>query len=263
MKFFRVAIRLAAFAMVSAMFTLLLLAGGGVLALFGRSKLRWRRFNQMSWGRWAARAIGMRVHVSGEPPRPPYFLVANHLSYVDIIAFSACLDCVFVSRGDVGNWPGIGWMARTGGTIFLNRENIHDIPRVIGTINRTLDAEMGVLLFPEGTSTKGDSVWPFKPSLLEPAARAGYPVSYAAITYRTPPAEPPAHLAVCWWGEMTLTPHLLELLRLRRFDCFITFGDHAIQADDRKVLAKSLWRAVNDIFDPVVQNNESNQEKER
>jgi 1-acyl-sn-glycerol-3-phosphate acyltransferase len=260
-KFVRVGIRLALFALVSAVCYLLLVAVRPLIALAGGSTARWRRFNQMNWGRWSARVLGMRLHVTGDAPRAPYFLVSNHLSYVDIIAFSACLDCVFVSRGDVANWPGIGRLARGGDTIFLNRENIHDIPRVIAAINRILDQGLGVLLFPEGTSTKGDSVWSFKPSLLEPAARAGYPVSYAAITYRTPETEPPAHMAVCWWGEMTFAPHLLGLLKLRRFDCYIAFGDHAIQADDRKVLAKSLHEAVQARFVPVT-TTASNEEKE-
>jgi hypothetical protein len=67
-------------------------------------------------------------------------------------------------------------------------------------------------------------------------------------------------MAVCWWGDMTFTPHLLELLKLSRFEALITFGSHAIQADDRKLLAKSLWHAVNEQFVPVV--NGSNHEKE-
>ncbi len=262
MKRLRVAIRLAAFAVVSAVFYLLLVAGRALLALVGSPAWRWRKFVQINWARWIARIIGMRVRVSGEPPRPPYFLVSNHLSYVDIIAYSACLDCVFVSRGDIAHWPGIGRLARGGGTIFLDRENVLDIPRVIGLINRKLDQGLGVLLFPEGTSTKGDSVRAFRPSLLEPAARAAYPVSYASISYRTPHTEPSAHRVVCWWGDMTFKPHLIALLKVRRFDCFITFGDHAIQADDRKVLAKSLWRAVNAQFVPVVEPEGSNQEKE-
>jgi 1-acyl-sn-glycerol-3-phosphate acyltransferase len=196
--------------------------------------------------------MGMRVVTAGEPPRPPFLLVSNHLSYVDIIAYAARLGCVFISRGDVADWPGIGLVARGVGTIFINREKLQDIPRVIREINHALDEGLGVVLFPEGGSGAGDRVLPFHPSLLEPAAKANYPVSYAAISYRTGPDEPPAYLTINWWEDVTFGRHVRELLKLSGFEAFITFGSHAIRSDDRKALAKSLWSAVNDQFVPMV-----------
>jgi 1-acyl-sn-glycerol-3-phosphate acyltransferase len=194
----------------------------------------------------------MRIVTVGDPPRPPFFLVTNHLSYVDIIAYAACLGCVFISRGDVADWPGIGSLARGVGTIFINREKLQDIPRVIGEINQALNEGLGVVLFPEGGSGAGDRVLPFHPSLLDPAAKANYPVSYAAISYLTGPDEPPAYLAINWWEDVTFAQHARELLKLSRFEAVITFGSHAIRSDDRKALAKSLWSAVNDQFVPMV-----------
>lgn len=94
---------------------------------------------------------------------------------------------------------------------------------------------------------------PFSPALLEPAARSGYPVSYASITYKTPENEPPAHAVACWWGDMDFVPHLLKLLLVSKFEATIVFGEDAIQADDRKLLARSLWNAVNDHFIPVIE----------
>jgi 1-acyl-sn-glycerol-3-phosphate acyltransferase len=260
MRRVRVALRLAAYVLASATFYLLWVAGKGLLSLFRLSKRRWRKFVLRGWARSIAWIIGMRIDVQGEAPQPPFFLVSNHLSYIDIIAYAAVLDCVFISRHDIVDWPGMGRLAQSIGTIFIDRQHFHDIPRVVALIDRTLAEGYGVILFPEGTSTKGDTVLPFKPSLLEPAARAGYPVSFSSISYHTRPGEAPAHMAVCWWGDMTFTPHLLELLKLSRFEALITFGSHAIQADDRKLLAKSLWHAVNEQFVPVV--NGSNHEKE-
>ena len=252
MKLFRVATRFAAFACASAFFYLFFVAGKAVLLLFPRRRLWWRKIILNSWARTLALIIRMKVEVSGQPPRPPFFLVSNHLSYVDIIAYASLLDCVFVSRADIADWPGIGLLARVVGTIFINRQSIHDIPRVIGLVNQKLDDGLGVILFPEGTSTIGEGVLPFKPSLLEPAARATYPVSYASISYRTPASERPASDIVCWWGDADFIPHLIDLLKVPRFEAFIMFGDHAIQADDRKVLARNLWQAVNNQFIPMV-----------
>ena len=134
-----------------------------------------------------------------------------------------------------------------------------DIPRVISLIDETLAKGLGVILFPEGTSTMGNAIRPFSPALLEPAARAAYPVSYAAIRYATPPSEPPAHAAVCWWGDRDFVPHFLKLLMVSRFDATIVFGEEAIQADDRKVLAKALRDAVGQKFTPVVNLSQANQ----
>jgi 1-acyl-sn-glycerol-3-phosphate acyltransferase len=194
----------------------------------------------------------MRIVTIGKPPRPPFFLVSNHLSYLDIIAYAARLGCVFIARREIANWPGIGFLAASVGTIFINREKSQGILRVIGEINRTLDEGLGVVLFPEGTSGAGDRVLPFHPSLLDPAAKANYPVSYAAIRYRTRPDETPAYRAINWWEDVTFGRHARELLKLSSFQAFITFGSHAIRSDDRKALAKSLWSDVNDQFVPMV-----------
>jgi 1-acyl-sn-glycerol-3-phosphate acyltransferase len=266
MKLFRVTIRIPALILVSAFWYLLWVVGKlstGLLPKSGRSvRRRWRKIALGGWGRSLAAIMGMRIKTTGQPPQPPFLLVSNHLSYVDIIAYASCLECVFVSRGDVANWPGVGLLSRSIGTIFINREKMQDIPRVIGEMNAALDAGQGVILFPEGTSGAGDRILPFHPSLLDPAAKANYPVSYASIQYQTPPDEPPAYMAVSWWGDMTFAPHFLDLLKLSGFDSFITFGTHAIRSDDRKTLAKSLWGAVNEQFSPMVDSSLVRGEKE-
>lgn len=256
MKLLRVIIRIPALILASIFWDSLWLIGKYLTAPFKQAgrpiRRQWRKITLNGWGRSCAAILGMRVKTIGPPPRPPFFLISNHLSYVDIIAFAACLNCVFISRNDISSWPLVGFLARTIDTIFINREKLHAIPRVIAEINKVLDEGLGVILFPEGTSGAGDKVLPFHASLLDPAAKANYPVSFASISYRTRPGETPAYLAVSWWGDMTFAPHVKELLKLSRFDAFITFGSHAIGSDDRKALAKNLWSAVNDQFVPMV-----------
>ncbi len=110
----------------------------------------------------------------------------------------------------------------------------------------------GIIVFAEATSSPGNTVLPFRPALLEWAARTGYPVHHASVSYRTPAGSPPAHLSVCWWGDMTLGPHLLGLCRLPRIEATIRFGADPIVERDRKLLAERLQRAVAEQFTPVV-----------
>ncbi len=151
----------------------------------------------------------------------------------------------------------MGWLAGGAGTSFIDRKNFQDSPRVIGLIDEALGEGSGVVLFPEGTSSMGETILPFSPALLEPAARAGYPVSYAAINYETPLNEPPAHAAIGWWGDMEFAPHFWKLLLMSNFRATICYGEDAIHADDRKVLSKSLWRATIQQFVPMVHSSPS------
>lgn len=256
-RILRAAIRLAALIAATIVMQTTWLAGRQVFPRHGRARRWTRKFAMTWWAKLLAMIIGMRIRIEGKPPRPPFFLVANHLSYIDIITIASHLECNFVAKNDIAGWPGMGALASGVGTIFIDRKNFLDIPRVIRLINESLDEGLGVVLFPEGTSTMGDKIMPFSPALLEPAARAGYPVSYASISYRTPPHEPPAHAAVCWWGDMDFAPHFLKLLLMSKFEATVTYGEDAIMADDRKLLAKSLWNAVNGQFHPVIHQSRS------
>lgn len=261
MRVIRAAIRIVALIIATVFFQTTWLVGKQLLPGTSRMRRWLRKSILVYWAKSLAMILGLRIKIEGVQPRPPFFLVANHLSYIDIITLASHLDCVFVAKGEIADWPAMGWLASGIGTIFIDRKNFQDIPRVIGLINKSLDGGVGVVLFPEGTSTMGNGTRPFSPALLEPAARAGYPVSYAAISYRTPEDEPPAHIAACWWGDMEFAPHLLKLLLVSSFDVTVVYGEDAIQADDRKVLAKSLWQAVNERFIPVIEQSSSIQAK--
>jgi 1-acyl-sn-glycerol-3-phosphate acyltransferase len=190
--------------------------------------------------------------VEGRPPEPPFFLVSNHLGYVDVVVLGAQFPCVFVAKADVAHWPVFGALCRVADTIFIDRTSKRDIPRVIARIRQVLASGRGVVVFPEGSSTNGAEVLRFRPSLLETAAIAGIPVSYASLSYSTPPGAPPAHRAVCWWDEQTFASHFLGLLGLPEIRASVTFGGETIQERDRKILAERLQYAVRAQFRPVV-----------
>jgi 1-acyl-sn-glycerol-3-phosphate acyltransferase len=178
--------------------------------------------------------------------------VANHLSYVDIIVLSSLVDGCYVSRGDVEHWPVVGMLCRSMRVIFVDRSRRADVMRVANLMEERLAEGEGVIFFPEGTSSAGDRVGAFKPSLFDCAVRSGVPVHYAALGYETGPGDPPAYLSVCWWGDMTFAPHFFALLGLRRVRASVRFGEGPIAGDDRKELAEALRDAVGARFVPVV-----------
>ena len=214
--------------------------------------LRWRYRLMRAWARGIARVARLEIAVAGEPPRRPFLLVSNHLSYVDIIVLSSTVEGSYVSRGDVKDWPVVGLLCRSMGVIFVDRDRRADVQRVSAEMRERLGAGEGVVLFPEGTSTAGDRVLPFRPSLLECAVEAGVPVHYATVHYETDAGEPPAHMAICWWGKMEFAPHFLGLLQLPRARATVRFGPEPIASANRKELARALWEAVDGQFEPVV-----------
>lgn len=216
------------------------------------NRIYWRQLVFSAWTRCFAVLAGMKIEVIGEPPHPPFFLVSNHLSYVDIAALRAVVTGIFVAKKEIDDWFLAGRMVRDMGNIYIDRGNRRDIPRageeIIGKLN---DGE-GVIVFPEGTSTKGEDVLPFNSSFFEFAARTDLPVSYVSISYRTPEGEPPASETVCWWDDTSFLEHMLRLFAARGFTAILSFGESEIVNTDRKRLATELREKVKERFIPVM-----------
>lgn len=244
--------RVATFCAITGFFYLLWASFTPLLLASEKARYWWRNFNFRAWAKLTNILLRVRVEAKGTPPQAPFFLVSNHLSYMDIVAFAAHLDCVFVAKSEVANWPILGLLCRSMGTIFVDRNSRMDVLRVNRLIEQNLRSGKGVLLFPEGTSTPGAEVLPFHSALLEPAVQQGCPVSFATVSYRTPLGQTPAHLSVCWWGDMSFLVHFYRLLQLKSAEATLVFGSYSIRADDRKVLAGKLWQAVREEFIPVV-----------
>ena len=227
-------------------------AGAFITLLVPRARLRWRQRVVRGWARGVGFLFGMRVTVAGRPPKAPFFLVANHLSYVDIILLYTCLDAVFIAKRDMRHWPVLGPLAHVMGTIWVNREVRRDAVRVLDLIDEAIARGDGVILFAEGTTTQGDALLPMKPALFDWAAREQFPVHHATITYRTLSGSPPANLAVAWWGDMPFGAHAVKLCRLRGFDATVEFGPDAIVAPTRGELAARIQQAIEERFVPLV-----------
>ncbi len=203
------------------------------------------------WGRAMCRIMGIRVEVEGDAPRGRFFLVTNHLSYVDIVVLASRISAAFVAKSSLSRWPLMGLMFLTADTIFIDRARKRDILRVMERIQKCLERDLGVLVFAEGTSGKGEEILRLKPSLLQSAAEQGQAVHYATLTYRAP-GDTPAHQLICWWDDTPFVSHVLRLFGLPHFEATVRFGAEPILDDNRKILAKRLRSAMAESFTPSV-----------
>jgi 1-acyl-sn-glycerol-3-phosphate acyltransferase len=165
-------------------------------------------------------------------------LVSNHLSYLDIIVLSSIRPCVFVAKGDVAGWPLFGWLARAAGAIFVNRERRIASSKAVDSIRGAIAGGVVVVLFPEGTSSDGRTVLPFKSALLESAVQLRCPIASASVDYALDDGSVADE--VCYWRDMALVPHLLNLLFKREVRADYSFSPAKCRSGNRKEIAREL-----------------------
>ncbi|MEM6941839.1 MAG: lysophospholipid acyltransferase family protein [Pseudomonadota bacterium] len=140
-------------------------------------------------------------------------MVANHSSWLDIFVLNAAAPVTFVSKSEVGSWPGIGWLAKATGTVFIDRD-----PRQAVTQNALFQDHLHkgtqLLFFPEGTSTDGLQVLAFKTTLFQSLVtspeRETLALQPMSVAYHAPKGKDPRFYG--WWGDMPFGPHLLKIL---------------------------------------------------
>jgi lyso-ornithine lipid O-acyltransferase len=182
----------------------------------------------------------MRLECRG--PRPANGLIcSNHLSYLDILVYAAATPCVFVSKQEVRRWPAFGFLARCGGTVFVDRQSRAGAEAAARQMKTLLEAEVPILLFPEGTSTDGADVLRFHSTLLAPAIGLNAETSAAAIAYRAPGVE---ERELCWFGDDPFLPHLLRTLGHSQVTAEVEFFPARFTWPDRKSAALTLREQV-------------------
>jgi 1-acyl-sn-glycerol-3-phosphate acyltransferase len=204
------------------------------------------RSNRVVWMQWMSRRflqlLGCRVRVYGEIPRAGLVL-ANHLGYVDILVLGSICPCVFVAKSDVERWPVFGLLARMAGTVFVKRKVPMDSRRQVGVLARALGDGHPLVLFPEGTSSGGSQVLPFRSSLLEAATASACEIVPAALHYRV---RAPALVErdIAFWADMKLPQHLWNMMAIGSFEAVVAFGTPRVPESNRKVECESLHREV-------------------
>jgi lyso-ornithine lipid O-acyltransferase len=192
-----------------------------------------------------ARLLDLRTRYSGEPAASG-LLVFNHVSYLDIITLSSRHPVVFVAKQEVRGWPVIGWIAACAGTVFIDRNRRSDVARITETMRGLLAEGIRVCIFPEGTSSDGSRVLPFRTSLLEPAIAGGQPVTAGWVGYALEDGD--AGTEVCYWGDLTFGPHLLNLFSKRCIFGSVAYAPAGVAAAGcRKAFGEHLHALVCDL----------------
>lgn len=198
--------------------------------------------------RLSLRLLGVRLRIEGAPLTGGEAMVANHSSWLDIYALNAATRLYFVSKAEVASWPGIGWLARATGTLFIARDR-RQAAAQIEILRGRLAAGHKLLFFPEGTTTDGQRVLPFKPTLfaafLDPVLKETLKVQPVSVQYHVPKGEDPRFYN--WWGDMGFGPHLIAILSAGlRGEIRVRYGAalSASAFNNRKVLAKEAEEAV-------------------
>lgn len=160
---------------------------------------------ELSWVAENACALhGVRPTVRGQIPSEPCVLVANHISYFDPVVLASMLPLTAVAKREVSSWPLIGELSRKLGTLYVTRDDAHSGARCLREALHALEAGVSVLVFPEGTTTTGDSVLPFKRGIFGAAARARVPVVPVCMRYDRPDAA--------WVGDDAFLPHYVKAI---------------------------------------------------
>jgi 1-acyl-sn-glycerol-3-phosphate acyltransferase len=184
--------------------------------------------------RWSQRTLcrmGIRVEVTGSPAAAG-LIASNHLSYLDILVYSAVAPCAFVAKREVRAWPVVGWIATLASTIYVDRSRRSETHAIQPEIQSAFAAGLRLFLFPEGISSDGSRVLPFHSSLFQPAVDLQVPISAASIEYTIPDGVAAAE--ACYFGIMKFFPHLVNLLGKHSVIAKVNFSFDNFLFIDRK-----------------------------
>jgi 1-acyl-sn-glycerol-3-phosphate acyltransferase len=195
-----------------------------------KKRLEFYTRNVSYWTKRCLEVMSVEVEVVGFDTKlmshENFLMVSNHMSYIDVLALSSIMPAVFVTSVDMQETPLLGDLAEMGGSIFVERRHRSQIGQDISTMSKALRDGHNVMIYPEGTSTDGQKLLPFKKSLLMAAVEAQKNILPVCLKYTEIDGEPfsaaNAH-KVAWYGEMTFAPHLLQMMKLSKVKARIEF----------------------------------------
>jgi 1-acyl-sn-glycerol-3-phosphate acyltransferase len=202
------------------------------------------------WSRQMLRIMGVTLVVQGSPPaRGPVLLVANHISWLDILVMDAAHPARFVSKADVRHWPVLGALITGAGTLYIERESRRDAMRVVHQMVAALQGHDTLAVFPEGTTGDGSALLPFHANLIQAAISAHAPILPVALSYIDGPSGERSD-APLFIGETTLVQSIWSTLRADGLQTRVRFGEpQTADGRDRRAWASDLRVAVGEMLE--------------
>jgi lyso-ornithine lipid O-acyltransferase len=205
------------------------------------------------WSRRIVKWMGFRCEVEGRIPADGA-VVSNHLSYLDILLYSSVRPFVMVAKTEVRGWPLMGWITSRAGTVYVERGGSPaTYPGVNAAMAEAYRSGLPVLFFPEGTTTDGAEVLPFRRGLFHSVLNEAVALRTAALRYELENCWSNEGVSVgedvCWWGEMEFMSHLFRLLGLSGLSVKVRFGDEVVERADRFVLSETAQERVAGMYE--------------
>ena len=223
----------------------LLLGLWTIVVRFPRLSPEQRQMRVQAWALQLLALWGIHLRVIGQPVASgPALMVANHISWLDILVIHAARYCRFVSKSDVRDWPLIGRLATGAGTLYIERASRRDALRMVRDMADALQAGDVVAVFPEGTTSDGRELLPFHANLIQSAIAADAPVQPMALRFvdaRTGDLT----LAPCYVGDDTLIGSVWRTLTAGPITAVVNFGEpQRAEGRDRRQWAAALRATV-------------------
>jgi 1-acyl-sn-glycerol-3-phosphate acyltransferase len=212
--------------------------------LFRLGGAPWRLRLKRAWSRQLLALLGIRIE-SGDDLAgvESGLLVGNHISFIDIFVINALLPCAFVAKSEVGQWPLIGWLSRQTDTVFIERGSRKAAHHTHQQMRHAFDAGLRLAIFPEGTTTAGDTLLPFHGALFQSAIDAAVPVHAVALSYHDAGgarSEAPAYI-----GDISLIDCLTSVLQAGGLVARVNLAASFVPPlPDRRHLAHRAHQAV-------------------
>ncbi len=247
--------------------TLFILSEFTIAAAFGvfiTDKIEKRRYAARITSWYARKLLSvLHIHVRLENRKQFYTLpsrclvYANHLSYLDILAIAASIPCIFVTSLDVGATGIIGILSRMAGAVFIERRRAQSLRREVPMLQELLSEAGRITIFPEGTSSDGSGVLPFKASFAQAAVNARVPLVPVRISYskyngsalKRDNAD-----RLLWYGDMTFVDHLLHLCTIKSAVISLRVLETVSPASgvDRKTITAEAYSKIASAYTPIV-----------
>jgi 1-acyl-sn-glycerol-3-phosphate acyltransferase len=234
-----------------------------VFSVFMTDKIDKRRYASRITS-WYARKLLSALHIHVRLENRSHFLripsrclvYANHQSYLDVLALAASVPCVFVTSLDVGASGIIGILSRMAGAVFIDRRNINALRREVPILEGLLGEVGRITVFPEGTSSDGSGVLPFKASLTQAAVNAKVPlvpvrisyIKYNGVALKRADAD-----RLLWYGDMTFFDHLFRLCSIRSAVISLRVLDKVSPEPgvDRKTITAEAYSKIVSVYTPI------------